>query len=272
MKEGENVNWVTTLQEAIDYIEANINENLNSERIAKKVHISSYYFQRMFTLLCSCTVGEYIRNRRLTLAAMALIENDETILDIGLRYGYESNESFTRAFQRYHGITPSMVKKRKIIPNPFYPISIKSHLVGGKEMITNFSKRGYIVKETGSVYYTKDMDKTLEWFVNILGWYGQIEARTSENTGMYGCVNNIPMEIEALNITPFTGIHLFMGEPIETMVGFMKVEGIDKLYAHVKKNGWHQITEIQNEPWGGKTCDVTTIDGSILRFFEITGG
>ena len=74
--------------------------------------------------------------------------------------------------------------------------------------------------------------------------------------------------IEALHIAPFTGIHMFMGDPLQKMVGFMLVQGVEQLYQYVKKHDWNQIAEIKTEPWGGKTCSVTTIDGSILTFFE----
>ena len=71
-----------------------------------------------------------------------------------------------------------------------------------------------------------NMDKTLKWFTEILGWYGQIEARDENANGTYGCVNNIPIEIEALNIAPFTGIHMFTGDPLQKMVAFMLVQGV----------------------------------------------
>ncbi len=134
--------------------------------------------------------------------------------------------------------------------------------------MSDFSERGYVVKETGAVYYTQDMDKTLKWFKEVLGWYGQIDARDEDDIGTYGCVSNIPIEIEVLHIAPFTGIHMFKGDALSIMVGFMLVQGIEQLYEFVKKSGWNQITEIVTEPWGGKTCEVTTIDGSILKFFE----
>ncbi len=223
----------------------------------------------MFTILCECTVGEYLRNRRLTLAGYELLGSDRSILDIAIKYGYDTNESFTRAFSRFHGVTPSTARKSGGLLNTFSRISVKSNLSGGKAMINDFSKRGYVVKETGAVYYTQDMDKTLNWFKDVLGWYGQIEARDESNDGTYGCVNNIPVEIEALHIAPFTGIHMFKGEPLPRLVGFMLVQGVEQLYAFVKKSGWSKITEVIIEPWGGKTCEVTTIDGSVLKFFEI---
>lgn len=134
--------------------------------------------------------------------------------------------------------------------------------------MSDFSERGYVVKETGAVYYTEDMDRTLKWFQEVLGWYGQIEARDENNEGGYGCVNNLPMEFEALHLAPFTGIHLFQGKPSTNVVAFMLVQGVEQLYQFVKKNGWNQMTEVKVQPWGAKTCSVTTIDGSILTFFE----
>lgn len=266
---GESVDWIECIQRSIDYIEENIEQGLNSEIISSKLYVSSYNFQRMFAILCNCTVGEYVRNRRLTLAGYELLDNDANILEIAIKYGYETNESFTRAFSRFHGVTPSTVRKNKLSLNIFSRISVKSNLSGGKEIMNDFSKRGYVVKETGAVYYTLDMDKTLKWFKEVLGWYGQIESRDENAQGTYGCLNNIPIEIEALHIAPFTGIHMFKGEYLPIVVGFMLVQGIEQLYSFVKNSGWNQITEVTSEPWGGKTCQVTTIDGSILKFFEV---
>jgi AraC family transcriptional regulator len=262
------VDWLLSIQKTIDYIEDNICDEISTDILAEKIYTSSFYFQRMFTILCDCTVGEYIRNRRLTLAGHELLNNESSILYIAVKYCYETNESFTRAFSRFHGVTPSLARKNKTGLNTFSRISVKSNLSGGKAIMNDFTKRGYVVKETGAVYYTQDMDKTLKWFKEVLGWYGQIEARDEAGVGLYGCANQLPIEIEALHISPFTGIHMFKGDPLQMMVGFMLVQGVEKLYEFVKNNGWNQITEVISEPWGGKTCEVTTIDGSVLKFFE----
>jgi AraC family transcriptional regulator len=82
------VDWIEGIQRAIDYIEENIEQELNSEILSSKIYVSSYNFQRMFSILCDCTVGEYIRNRRLTLAGNELLNNDINILDIAIKYGY----------------------------------------------------------------------------------------------------------------------------------------------------------------------------------------
>lgn len=263
------MDWVTSIQSIVDYIEEHLAEELDLHYLASKIYSSEFQFQRMFTILCGCPFGEYIRNRRLTLAGYDLLKSDDTILNIALKYGYDTNESFTRAFTRFHGITPSAARKNSGALNIFSRIIVKSKLTGGKIMLNELNERGYVVKETGAVYYTPEMDRTLQWFQAVLGWYGQIDARNETGTGTYGCVNSIPVEIEALRIAPFTGIHLFHGDPLSMIVGFMLVQGIDHLYSYVKKQGWNQITEVITEPWGARTCTVTTIDGSKLKFFEL---
>lgn len=134
--------------------------------------------------------------------------------------------------------------------------------------LKKFADRGYVVKETGPVYYTTDIEKTVEWFEEILGWYYEIDECNSEGKGVYGCVYNIPKEIEILHIAPFTGIHMFYGEPKSDVVAFMQIQGIDALYKYVKDKGWKNISEVQVQPWGSKMCDITTPDGCILKFFE----
>jgi AraC family transcriptional regulator len=262
------MDWMTGIQQTIDYIEDNIGTELDINMLAERIFTSQFYFQKVFTILCDCTVSEYIRNRRMTLSGYEIIATDIPILDIALKYGYETHESFTRAFTRFHGLTPSDARKNHSNLSVFSRISVKSNLSGGKVLMSDFSERGYVVKETGAVYYTQNMDNTLHWFKEVLGWYGQIEARDDDYLGTYGCVNNIPIEIEALHIAPFTGIHMFKGEPLKMMVGFMLVQGVEQLYHFVRKNGWNEITEVKEQPWGGKTCSVTTIDGSVLTFFE----
>lgn len=134
--------------------------------------------------------------------------------------------------------------------------------------MSKFSDRGYAVRETGPVYYTKDMDRTAKWFEDILGWYGKIDEVDSKGKGLYGCVYDTPHEYEQLHLAPFTGLHMFAGTPHTQMVAFIKVSGIDKLHDLVIRNGWEKISAVVQEAWGGKTCTVTTIDGYLIRFFE----
>ena len=126
--------WTECISKAISYIEDNITEELTIEDIADQAMISPFYFQKGFAMLCGFTVGEYIKKRRLTLAGSELVSTDWKIIDIALRYGYDSPDSFTKAFTRFHGATPTSVRKGETIIKAFAPLKIKLTLEGGYTM------------------------------------------------------------------------------------------------------------------------------------------
>lgn len=128
------MNWIESIREAISYIEENITEELTVEDIAKHVHISPFYFQKGFSMLCSLTVSDYIRYRRLAIAGSELLATDNKIIDIALKYGYESPDGFTKAFTRFHGSTPTAVRKDGLGIKSFSPLSVKFKLEGGYSM------------------------------------------------------------------------------------------------------------------------------------------
>lgn len=116
---------------AIAYIEDNLTAELEIREIAKRACVSPFYFQRIFAALCGMGVGEYIRCRRLTLAAEALLSSDAKVIDIAAKFGYESPDSFNRAFQRFHGVSPSAARKQGAALRAFAPLKIKLTLEGG---------------------------------------------------------------------------------------------------------------------------------------------
>lgn len=128
------MDWTQGLQNAIDYIEEHLTDELDFEIIATKSGFSSFYFQRIFNILCDCSLGEYIRKRRLTLAGNELAATNARVIDIALKYGYDSPESFTRAFSKFHGITPSEAKKNNSILKSFSRLSVEINLKGGNIM------------------------------------------------------------------------------------------------------------------------------------------
>lgn len=123
--------WMSIIGNSIQYIEEHITENITVDGIAKAVNVSPFYFQKGFAMLCGYTVGEYIRNRRLTLAGNDLLVSQENIIDIALKYGYDSPDSFTKAFTRFHGTSPSAVRKNKVLLKSFAPLKLKFSLEGG---------------------------------------------------------------------------------------------------------------------------------------------
>jgi len=128
------MDWVTGIQNAINYIESHITDEIEMDLVAKEAACSEFYFQRIFSILCGITLGDYIRNRRLTLAGNELCASDTKVIAIALKYGYQTPESFTRAFTKFHGITPSEAKKDGLKLKSFSRLSVKIILSGGNIM------------------------------------------------------------------------------------------------------------------------------------------
>ncbi len=128
------MDWVMGLQRAIDYIEDHLTEAVDYEAAAARSFSSSYHFQRVFSILCGFTVGEYIRCRRLSLAGMELAAGDAKVIDVALKYGYESPDSFAKAFQRFHGILPSQARNGGGRLKSFSRLVLKFSLEGGQVM------------------------------------------------------------------------------------------------------------------------------------------
>lgn len=133
-KERKDMEWTHTLNQAIEYIEENLGEDINCEEVAAQVYLSSFHFQRAFYMLTGMTVGEYIRNRRLSIAGQELLIGNEKVIDVALRLGYETPESFSKAFSRFHGVSPSQVRKEGTILKSFNRLTIKISLEGGNSM------------------------------------------------------------------------------------------------------------------------------------------
>lgn len=125
--------WISGIQRAIDYIEQHLTEEIDYEAAAREAYSSSFHFQRVFSILCGFTLGEYVRMRRLSLAANDIIHTDEKIIEIAMKYGYDTPESFTRAFTRFHGVTPSEAKRGAAVKS-FSRLSVKLTLIGGTTM------------------------------------------------------------------------------------------------------------------------------------------
>lgn len=127
-------NWAEGIGSAIRYIEDNLAGELDITDIAAQAYVSAFHFQRIFSVLCGMTVGEYIRARRLTLAAQELSRGDIRVIDAAVKYGYDSPDSFARAFTKFHGITPSAAKEKGAALKSYAPLRIKLTLEGGSMM------------------------------------------------------------------------------------------------------------------------------------------
>lgn len=149
--------WITGLQSAIDYIEEHLTDEIDFEAVAAQGFSSVYHFQRIFSILCGYTLGEYIRNRRLSLAGMELAAADCKVIDVALKYGYENPDSFAKAFQRFHGITPSQARNDGSSLKSFSRLALKISLEGGTTMNYRIEEK----KEMTLVGYKKRFSGTL---------------------------------------------------------------------------------------------------------------
>lgn len=186
--------WLEGMQAALDYIEANLTREIRIEDVAAKAYVSCFHFQRIFRALCGASVGEYIRKRRLTLAAQELSRGDVKVIDAAMKYGYDSPDSFARAFARFHGVSPSMAKEKGAKLNAFAPVKIKRVLEGGNMLEYRivekaaFTVMGFGRRFKGETAYVEIVQF---WTEHLNG------PRAGEVRGMFGlCLDNDPDSFE----------------------------------------------------------------------------
>lgn len=119
---------------AIKFIEENLTNEIDFKEVARLAYCSEYHFKRMFSFLAGISLSEYIRRRRLTLAAFELKKSNIKVIDIAIKYGYSSPDSFARAFQHLHGITPSEARSNGHSLKAYPPMSFQLSIKGGNEM------------------------------------------------------------------------------------------------------------------------------------------
>ncbi|MES9696814.1 AraC family transcriptional regulator [Bacillus sp. JJ927] len=119
---------------AMQYIEDNLTHEIDFKEVAKIAFCSEYHFKRMFSFLAGISLSEYIRCRRLTLAAFELKNSDTKVIDVAIKYGYNSPDSFTRAFQNLHGITPSEARNSSRSLKAYSPMTFQLSIQGGNAM------------------------------------------------------------------------------------------------------------------------------------------
>jgi len=125
--------WLTCIRKSIEFMEQHLEDEITAEDVAREVALSPFFLQRGFSLMTGYTIGEYLRNRRLYLAAQELQNTDEKIIDLAFRYCYETPESFTKAFSRFHGASPSQVRAGSKAKS-FLPLTIKISVQGGAQI------------------------------------------------------------------------------------------------------------------------------------------
>ncbi|MCH5317739.1 MAG: helix-turn-helix domain-containing protein [Eubacterium sp.] len=156
------MNQVDSLQRGIDSIEENLIGEIDNKKLQIATSMNALQFQKTFLGITGYTIGEYIRNRRLTLAAFELMGGKGSILDIALKYGYDSAEGFSRAFKEFHGVNPNDIKKGKTNFNLFNKITLEIKVNGGSKMkfeIVELKDRDFVgFKTVARGNMNKDID------------------------------------------------------------------------------------------------------------------
>lgn len=213
--------WVQSINKAVEYMEEHLTEDIHCEDVSGYVQISSFHFQRMFNLLTGMTVGEYIRKRRLSLAGEELTRQNTKVIDVAFKYAYNSSESFTKAFARFHGITPNKVKKGSELKS-FNKLVVKISMEGGTIMDYRIEKKEeFRLLVYAKMFTEESSEKGIpafweEYYQNKLyekapGYLG-ICAQEKEGAGefMYGIgcdaddVKEIPKGFQIINIPAYT--------------------------------------------------------------------
>lgn len=229
------MDWLSALQRTLSCIEENIcNERLDMEVLARSAYVSPGYLQKGFSILTGITIGEYIRNRRLYLAAME-INSGKKILDVALNYGYESPDSFTKAFTRFHGYTPKEIKTDSTKIKIFMPFTISISVNGGSELKPEISVLPAF-KLAGCVY-EYEYNKAKQMIPGFWDdFYSQKRERetwefiTKNEIGSFGICNDSDYE---------KGIYLIAGEYKGGKVpdGFSVIEVPERTWAKFKCRG-----------------------------------
>ena len=183
--------WIERLNEAMGYMEEHLADEIDMEKLGKIACCSSYHFQRMFTYMAGVPLSEYIRRRKMSLAAVDLQGKDRKIIDVAAKYGYSSPTAFNRAFQSVHGIAPSAVKNEGVSVKSFPPIQFKITVKGVEEMNYRIETKDAFRITGVSVPLNKDIEKN---FAVIPSKWQEI-ARDGTLQKLLGMMDTEPMGV-----------------------------------------------------------------------------
>lgn len=190
------MDWIVGIQQAIDYIEDNLTETIDYEEVAKMSYSSSHHFQRVFSILCGYSLGEYIRNRRLTLAGKELATTNAKVIDIALKYGYESPDSFAKAFHKFHGILPSQARSNGNNLKSFSRLVLKFSLEGGTTMNYRIETKpalkliGYKKRFNGTPYDSLRQHQEGDFFASTKASHWMLKGMSNDKMSDYCVLTN----------------------------------------------------------------------------------
>ena len=181
------------IQAAIDYIEENLTGEMDVHAVAARAYVSAFHFQRMFSAICELPLGEYIRRRRLTQAAQELLCGAK-VIDAAMKYGYDSTDSFARAFRRFHGVLPSQASQPGIMLHSFAPMKINLNQEGGTMLEYKIVEKAAFTV----VGYLRHFHNETS-YQEIPKWWGEMMAKGMPLDGEFGvCIDADGCEFDYL--------------------------------------------------------------------------
>ena len=181
--------WVERLNQSMNYIEKHLTDDIDYEQLGRIACCSAYHYQRMFTYMAGITLAEYIRRRKMSLAAVDLQGGKERIIDIAEKYGYRSPTAFNRAFQSFHGIAPSSVKDEGVSVKSFSPILFRIAVKGATEMNYRIETKG----EFRILGVSAPLDKEIEHNFTVVPKLWQEASANGTIQKLAGMMDTPPM-------------------------------------------------------------------------------
>ncbi|MTH55772.1 helix-turn-helix domain-containing protein [Bacillus mangrovi] len=205
---------LTRLNESIQYMEERLGSEIQMEEAAAAACMSKFHFHRMFQMVTGLTPGEYVRKRRLTLAAQELILSDAKVIDVAYKYGYESPESFSKAFRNAHGISPREARQSKSFLKAYPRISFHIQLKGEKEMNYRIVEKPsfQVIGKSIVTPSNQEQDQTISRFWEEANEAGGLSDQLAPHCGPLG----------------FLGICLDHNHEKETMRYLISIEASDE--------------------------------------------
>lgn len=185
--------WLEGLQSALNYIEEHLTDEVDVHDVAARAYVSAFHFQRIFSALCGMPLGEYVRFRRLTLAAQDMTRGMK-VIDAAVKYGYDSPDAFARAFRRFHGVLPSQAGQPGVTLRSLAPMSICDQMEGGIVMDYQI-----VEKEAFSVVGFQRHFHNDTSYQQIPAWWGEMMQKGMPLCGEFGvCIDADGQEFDYL--------------------------------------------------------------------------
>lgn len=262
------MDWLVRMNNAMEYVETHLSEAIDYDQVARIACCSTYHFQRMFSFITNVPLAEYIRRRRLTLAAFELQNSSVKVIDIGLKYGYESPEAFSRAFKKMHGVMPMSARNKGISLKAYPRLSFHISIRGDVEINYKIEEKPAFEMFGVSTLVNADGENP---FIEIPKFWEKCTSdgtvnriRTAAGLGEHGQIHAVLYNNQGERFSYMIGYFLPQsGLP----QGFEKLQIPPQTYAifstGINPDGQNDIHDLWRRIWGEwfPTCDYNFANG-----------